>query len=442
MTPHESREEPSLDEGERALRVCLALPTFYPVFGGGSMRFLRYQPGLRARGVESFVLAGTPRAKDAMMVEDEVEWDRPHGEFLPVADVEGIPVHRVSLPRETGRRRTRAYFRALETLCRSPETRPDVIQLHSFQRPEALSCLRRLRRLGIPIVYAVQIATKGADRNALSRVFLSRFQRAFFSSYDGVVTSSEAIYESLVALGVESELKVIPNGVDLAKFAPVHDASVLRAVRARLGCDDTGPIVVSVGAVSARKGSHLLIEAWGSVRAKFPDAQLVLVGPRHDVGNDAHSEYGRRISSLVQSTGAPESVHFTGILEDLPAVYAAADVTVLATSREGGTPNVVLESMSCERPVVVTPFDGQSQALGRPGLEFSEAKREPAAIAEAILEILSNDQARAGFVERGRRWVEQNMRVEASLDRFAEFYRAAQEGTLDQMADRVRLLTD
>jgi hypothetical protein len=52
--------------------------------------------------------------------------------------IEGMPVHRVRLPTSTGVRRTSAYFRALSKLCGNPETRPDVIQLHSFERLESL----------------------------------------------------------------------------------------------------------------------------------------------------------------------------------------------------------------------------------------------------------------------------------------------------------------
>ena len=46
------------------LKLCLALPVFYPIFGGGPLRFLRYQPGLRKRDIHARILAGTARSKD------------------------------------------------------------------------------------------------------------------------------------------------------------------------------------------------------------------------------------------------------------------------------------------------------------------------------------------------------------------------------------------
>ena len=115
----------------------MALPVFYPIVGGGPLRFLGDQKGLRARGVDVRVLTGTPRAKDELHQPGQSPSDTEArgrawsaakvGTMLPVEFVEGTPVHRVRLPARTGVLRTNAYFRALLDLCRDPETRPDVI---------------------------------------------------------------------------------------------------------------------------------------------------------------------------------------------------------------------------------------------------------------------------------------------------------------------------
>jgi glycosyltransferase involved in cell wall biosynthesis len=415
------------------LKVCLALPVFYPTFAGGALRFLRYQPGLRKRGIEARVLAGTPRRKDAAHLGDvdaDPGWEaRPIGSMLPIDDVDGTPVHRVCLPPRTSVQRTSTYFRALIALCRDPETRPDVIQLHSFERLESLYWLWRLRRLAIPIVYAIQIARPVRHESAIMRSLKRLMIRVFYDRFDGIVTSSEAIRAYLVALGVKSPITVIANGVDLDYYRP-GDEETRAHTRAALGIRGSGPVVLSVGAISPRKGSDLLVEAWRLLLEREPDAELVFVGPRHDRNSEGLGDFEARLRERIACCPHPERIHFTGVRDDLPALYAAADLVVLPTSREGGTPNVVLEAMACERPVLITRFEGQSTAIGRPGVEFAEAERTPDALAQAMSEILGDPARREALVGHARAWVDAHLGLAVSLDRFAELYREAAAGTL------------
>jgi glycosyltransferase involved in cell wall biosynthesis len=414
------------------LKVCLALPVFYPTFGGGPLRFLRYQPGLRKRDIQARVLAGTARAKDDSHGNGgDPKWDAyPIGSMLPVEDIDGIPVHRVRLPQQTSVRRTSIYFQALIALCREPSTRPDVIQLHSFERLEALFWLWRLRRLSIPLVYAIQIARPVRHRIAILRWAKRLMIRVFYNRFDGIVTSSEAIRAYLIGLGVQAPIVVIPNGVDLDHYRPGDDEERANT-RASLGIQGSGPVVLSVGAISPRKGSDLLVEAWTKLLEDEPDAELVFVGPRHDRKSGGLDQFDTRVRELVAASPHPERIHFTGVRDDLPALYAAADLVVLPTSREGGTPNVVLEAMACERPVLITSFEGQSKAIGRPGFEFEQAERSPVALARAMAEILANSSRRDHLVRHGKDWVVSHLALSTSLDGFAEFYRQAARDALD-----------
>lgn len=413
------------------LKLCLAHPIFYPTFGGGSLRFLRYQPGLRKRDVQTRVLAGTGRAKDAAHPGDPHDWSRhPIGHMLPVESIEGIPVHRVRLPDETSVRRTASYFRALIALCRDPATRPDVIQLHSFERLESLYWIPRLRRLGIPIVYAIQISSPLHHRSKLLGALQPKMLRLFYDQFDGVVTSSEQIEARLRQLGVATPIAVIPNGVDLERHRPA-DGAARRAARARIGIQGNGPVLLSVGAISPRKGSDLLVEAWTRLLSRHPDLELVLIGPRHDHGTKQRGPFEQRIDALIEGSGRAGQVHRLGVRDDVAELYAAADLMVLPTSREGGTPNVVLEAMACGRPVLLTPFDGQSAAIGRPGVEFAQTPRTVFALAQGIDELLAKQTRRDALAKSGLGWVRAHLDLDRSLDRFADFYERAAHRTLD-----------
>ncbi|MEZ4333406.1 MAG: glycosyltransferase family 4 protein [Myxococcota bacterium] len=415
------------------LKLCLAHPVFHPIFGGGGLRFRRYLPGLQKRDVQVRVLSGTNRAKDLVLSQDGPDWSRYRiGEWLPTERLDGIPLHRVRLPKETGVRRTSIWFRRLIELCRTPETRPDVIQLHSFERLESLFWLPRLRRLGLPLVYAVQITSPRLGASAPIRAAHHAMLRRFYGSFDAIVTSSEQIGGHLRRLGVERPIAIIPNGVDLDRYRP-RDGNARRAARARLGIRGDGPVLLSVGSVSARKGSDILIDAWSRCLAQCPSLELVLIGPCPDPTDQRHraGAFGARIAELVRAARRPDQVHFTGVRDDVEALYAAADLFVLPTSREGGTPNGMLEAMACGLPVVITPFEGQSTAIGRPGLEFVQAARTADSLHRTLADLLDDAPRCQALARRGRAWVERHLALDRSLDRFTDLYGRLASGDLD-----------
>lgn len=429
------------------LKVCLALPIFYPTFAGGPLRFLRYQAGLQKRDVYARVLAGTARRKDDFhpVTRSDGRPDEPAreadvqrnpgartlaiGQVLPIEQIDGLPVHRVRLPNKTGVRRTANYFRALITLCQNPETRPDVIQLHSFERLESIYWLWRLRRLEIPIVYASQIARPIRHRGRVARWFERTMLRTFYNCFDGIVTNSDEISERLRSVGVGTPIVVISNGVDLERYRACRDRSARLRARRALGVTGSGPIILSVGAICPRKGTDLLIEAWTKVVQQHPEAELVLVGPRHDLNNPDLRRFRSKIETLIAESRHPDRVHLLGVRNEMNEIYAAADIVVLPSSREG-MPNVVLEAMACERPVLLTPFLGQTSAIGRPGFEFEESERSSTALSHAIDRLLGDPDRCLDLVRRGRNWVERNLDIEESLDEYADFYRRAADRAL------------
>ncbi|HEB91206.1 MAG TPA: glycosyltransferase family 1 protein [Deltaproteobacteria bacterium] len=404
------------------LRVCLALPVFYPTFAGGSLRFLHYQPGLRKRDIQARVLTGTARPRDDLHPGARPTPESPIGTRLAVDQIDGIPVHRIQLPERTGPRRTSVFFRALIELCQNPATRPDLIQLHSFERLESLYWIPRLARLGVPIVYAIQIAKPLSRVSWPLRAQKRRMLRRFYSGFDGIVTSSETIESALRCLGIRTPIAVIPNGVDLGRFAPRSEEE-RGSARRRLGLEPDCPVLLSVGAISPRKGADLLVEAWTEVLERHPTTRLLLVGPRHDRNHPRLARFRARLESSIRRSGRPDQVHLLGIREDLPDLYAASDLVVLPSAREGGTPNVMLEAMACGRPVLASPFEGQSKALGRPGIEFEQCRRTPAALARSIDPLLADPARRRRLAKAGRSWVVRHLDLETSLDRFAGFYR-------------------
>ena len=184
----------------------------------------------------------------------------------------------------------------------------------------------------------------------------------------------------MIALGaLPGKVTVLRNGVDLAGFAPPADRAGLRA---ELGL--SGPIILSVGHLIERKAHHHTIAAL----TQLPEARLLIAGEGPERG---------ALAELAERLGVAERVHLMGARPhgDLARLYGAADVLVLASTREGWA-NVMLEAMACGTPVVAGPAWGSREAITsrEAGLVLDEVG--PAPIAAAIREILSDPPDRGG----------------------------------------------
>ncbi len=229
----------------------------------------------------------------------------------------------------------------------------DLIDAHYFY-PDGVAAARLGAAIGKPVV----ISARGTDVTWIPRYHRPRRQIQWAAnSAAAVVTVSQALKDSLVALGVNpGRVTVLRNGVDLDRFAPRNRA----ALRTRLGLE--GPVWLAVGHLVELKGVDIVIEAL----ARVPDATLLIAGE----GPEEHA-----LRRLVERLGLAARVRFMGAIPqpELCDYYNVADAMVLASSREG-MPNVVLEAMACGTPVVATAVGGIPELITAP--EAGELMRE------------------------------------------------------------------
>jgi glycosyltransferase involved in cell wall biosynthesis len=160
---------------------------------------------------------------------------------------------------------------------------------------------------------------------------------------------SAALRERMIRAGFPAErIAVHLTGVDHDQFRP-RDRSALKA---QLGV--RGPLVLSAGNLTPAKGHAHAMEAM----AELPDATLFIAG-----GGGGAAALTQRAADL----GLTERVRLLGHVPHLmlARLMAAADATVLATSREG-LANVWVESLASGTPVVTTDVDGARETLDRP----------------------------------------------------------------------------
>ena len=236
-----------------------------------------------------------------------------------------------------------AALRAVRRLMRGG-LRFDVIDAH-YLYPDGVAAVWLGRRLGVPVV----LTARGSDVTQIAQMpGPGRMVSAAVRSAAAVITVSAALRDGVVALGAAPErVTVLRNGVDLHGFHPPADRA---AARAALGL--TRPALISVGHLIPRKGHDLTVRAM----ALLPEWELMVVGE----GPERPA-----LEALARTLGVQDRVRLLGARPhgQLAACYGAADLMVLASSREGWA-NVLLESMACGTAVVASDIPGNPEVVG------------------------------------------------------------------------------
>jgi phosphatidylinositol alpha-1,6-mannosyltransferase len=203
-----------------------------------------------------------------------------------------------------------------------------------------------------------------------------------------------------VGPGNAGKLARLTPGVDVDAFRP----GLGEGVRARLGLTDR-PVVVCVSRLMPRKGQDVLIRALPAVRRAVADAALLLVGG---------GPYRGRLESLARSVGVEDSVVFTGSVPagELAAHYGAGDAFAMPcrTRLRGldveGLGMVFLEASACGLPVVAGDSGGAPDAVRAGETGDVVDGRDPAAVAGALVGLLTDAERRERMGAAARRWVE------------------------------------
>jgi len=286
--------------------------------------------------------------------------------------------------------------RAALARLRAEGVRFDAIDAH-YLYPDGVAAVWLAREEGLPVV----ITARGSDTSLMPSFALPRrLIGAALREADALIAVSAGLAEGLIALGAASEkVSVLRNGVDLAAFAPPADRVALRA---ELGL--SGSVILSVGHLIERKGHHHAIAAL----TDLPGANLLIAGEGPE---------RQALAALADRLGVAARVRLLGARPhgELARLYGAADVLVLASTREGWA-NVMLEAMACGTPVVAGPAWGSREAISTAdaGLVLDEVG--PGPIAAALRRLLADPPARSATYAHAKRFSwDQTTRGQAEL---------------------------
>lgn len=249
----------------------------------------------------------------------------------------------------------------------------DLIDAHYFY-PDGIAAAWLGKEFDKPVV----ITARGTDINYIPRYEIpKRMIQWAATRAQGIVAVSQALKQDMVALGISPDrIVVLRNGVDLNVFRPIPIDV------ARRGLSIRGTAVLSVGHLIPRKGHDLVIRAIAEL--SNVEAMIVGSGPERVT-----------LDRLSSDLGVRDRVHFLGEIayEEMSKIYSAADVLILASSREGW-PNVVLESMACGIPVIASAVGGTPEIIKTHAHSILLPERSPKAIAHAVRRILAAPPSR------------------------------------------------
>ncbi|HEY4080401.1 MAG TPA: glycosyltransferase family 4 protein [Burkholderiaceae bacterium] len=248
----------------------------------------------------------------------------------------------------------------------------DVIDAHYFYPDGVAAAL-----LGWHFKKPFTITARGSDLNLIPRFRLPRRMMQWAASKAAALIGvCAALVDVLRGWRLsEAKLHVMRNGVDLERFQPLPREDMRR----QLGLG-AAPVLLSVGNLVELKGHKLLVQALARLLPEYPDAQLVIIGEGPERAG---------LEQLARDLGVQDRLRLTGALPntELSRWYSAADLSVLASSREGWA-NVLLESMACGTPVVATDVGGSAEVMGDSIAGVLVRQRDPESLAQAMLQLL------------------------------------------------------
>ncbi|QIS42979.1 glycosyltransferase [Clavibacter capsici] len=253
---------------------------------------------------------------------------------------------------------------------------------------------------------------------------------------DAVVATCSDEAAELVRAGVDAaRITVIPCGVDIEHFTPRSYADTDADTDAGAGAPMR---VMVVGRLVPRKGVDLAITALGILADRGQrDVELVIVGGSGDAAGATEDAEARRLMDAARAAGVADRVRLHGRVSqaDMPAVMRTADVVVCAPWYEpfGIVP---LEAMASGVPVVASAVGGLTDSVVDGVTGILVPPRDPAAIADALGELLADPARRRALGRAGRDRMEHGYSWATVAARTADAYRSAiQSAAIDDLPD-------
>lgn len=243
---------------------------------------------------------------------------------------------------------------------------------------------------------------------------LTPFLNILWRNAEFLVANSEGLRFMAQQVFPEAPIHVIPNGVDLGRFA--HDYYRCPAPEVR---------ILFVSRLIRRKGLQFLIEAVPRIREQANVPFEIRV-----VGDGPDKEF---FTKRIEELGASDCFRFYGYVDHgkLPEYYLDADIFVLPSLAEG-MPNVVLEAMGSGLPIVATSVPGSEELVRTGENGFLVTPKESTLLAKTLITLINDRSLRESMGTKSKQ-LARNYRWEIVAEHYIDLYKY----TVDYRAENV-----
>lgn len=309
------------------------------------------------------------------------------------AEVEAVGGRHVTLPLD---RKSPGALLGNASALRRVVQGEGVRLVHARSRFPAWSALMAARRAGARFVTTYHgTYNEGFPGKRLYNSVMARGDRVI-----AISAHIAALVRDRHGVGPD-RLRVIPRGVDAARFDPeAVSADRVAALRRAWDVPVGRPVVILPARLTRWKGQAVLLEAL----SRLPEPRPVVVLAGDAQGRDG---YAAELRAAADALG--DAVRIPGPVADMPAALALADVVIHASTDAEAFGRTVIEAQAMCRPVIASDLGGPRETVEEGVTGWRVPPGDLGALAAAIVRVLAmpaaeraavGANARAGVLER------------------------------------------
>lgn len=214
------------------------------------------------------------------------------------------------------------------------------------------------------------------------------------------------------------QIHLIYNGVDSEHFARVSRTIDKSDLRRRLNLKSGCRLIGIAGEITAHKGQSDFVRAAPMVLKRFPDAEFLIAGQ----DGSPEKKHLKNLKNLIESLKLENKIHLLGWTDDVATVFSALDVFVSA-SRAEPFGLVIAEAMASGCAVVATETDGALEIIETGETGKLVPVENPARLAEAIAELLGDENLRRRIGDDARKAVRKKFGIDRMIGETERLYR-------------------
>jgi len=323
--------------------------------------------------------------------------------------IRGLGVEVYALDLRAGLSGTRTLARLLKL---AGQLKPRIVQGWMYHGNLAASAIGEvvLKRAGV--AWNVRQGLDGLRKEKRMTRWAIRAGRLLSARPEAIVYNGVRARQQHEAFGfVSSKSLVIPNGVDVERFAPQGERG--EALRNRLGIPTEALVVGHVARRHPMKDHERFLRVTVRLAHFVPDVHFILSG------RGVSTEDEEIASILTPSVRC--RFHFLGERSDVPDLMRSMDVFCQSSLFGEAFPNVLSEAMAMEVPCVATDVGDSAAILGDTGVIVPPGADE--VLLDTLLSMLKRDPAeRIALGQSARDRIKRHFSLDAMADRYAALY--------------------